>query len=441
MRKTKIICTIGPASENEATLTAMCQAGMNVARLNFSHGSHPEHKKKIDLIKQVREKLNLPIAIMLDTKGPEYRIGTFADGKVTIADGADFIFTVDDVVGDETKVSVNYKGLNKDLKPGNIVTVNNGMVNANAVLKTDLNLILYHSRLNPIGSVSYPYKGTFDGEGHVLKNAGAMLFGTTEGATIKNIGLESGRIDEDLSFAYHTGTLVGSCIDTAPTTISNCYSKVNLLSATKDAGGLVGKLYGTLSNCYYAGILRVSGVAGGLVGSSHSDSKSATIDHCYVASTQLKSSGTDTYCGALVGYMHGGSKILSCYSTETTDKLFGANNGEASQCEFRTEDEFASGSVCWALNDESESNPTWYQTLGEDAFPVLNSSRGIVIYKDNTYVNLGDNAIENITDDADRLVDVYDIRGNLIRKSVPANTSLEDLPHGIYIIDGAKVMH
>ena len=128
MRKTKIICTIGPASESEATLTAMCQAGMNVARLNFSHGSHPEHKKKIDLIKQVREKLDLPIAIMLDTKGPEYRIGMFENGRVTLADGQDFTFTVDDVMGDETRVSVNYKGLNKDLKPGNIVTVNNGMV-------------------------------------------------------------------------------------------------------------------------------------------------------------------------------------------------------------------------------------------------------------------------------------------------------------------------
>lgn len=70
MRKTKIICTIGPACENEETLTEMCLAGMNVARLNFSHGSHEEHQKKIDLIRQVREKLELPIAIMLDTKGP-----------------------------------------------------------------------------------------------------------------------------------------------------------------------------------------------------------------------------------------------------------------------------------------------------------------------------------------------------------------------------------
>ena len=128
MRKTKIICTIGPASENEEVLTQMCLAGMNVARLNFSHGTYPEHEKKIELIKRVREKLDLPIAIMLDTKGPEYRIKTFASGKVTIPTGADFTFTTEDVEGDETRVSVNYKNLNKDLKPGDTVTVNNGMV-------------------------------------------------------------------------------------------------------------------------------------------------------------------------------------------------------------------------------------------------------------------------------------------------------------------------
>ena len=128
MRKTKIICTIGPSSENEETLTQMCLAGMNVARLNFSHGTHEEHAKKIELIKRVRQKLGLPIAIMLDTKGPEYRIRTFASGKVMIPDGGAFTFTTDEVEGDETRVSVNYKALHKDLKPGDIVTVNNGMV-------------------------------------------------------------------------------------------------------------------------------------------------------------------------------------------------------------------------------------------------------------------------------------------------------------------------
>jgi len=128
MRKTKIICTIGPASENEEVLTQMCLAGMNVARLNFSHGTYPEHEKKIALVKKVREKLGLPIAILLDTKGPEYRIKTFASGKVEIREGQDFTFTVDEIEGDETRVSVNYKQLNKDLKPGDTVTVNNGMV-------------------------------------------------------------------------------------------------------------------------------------------------------------------------------------------------------------------------------------------------------------------------------------------------------------------------
>ena len=93
MRKKKIVCTIGPASNNEETLTQMCLAGMNVARLNFSHGNYAEHKKNIDLIKKVREKLGLPIAIMLDTKGPEYRIKTFKDGSVMLRDGDSSIFT------------------------------------------------------------------------------------------------------------------------------------------------------------------------------------------------------------------------------------------------------------------------------------------------------------------------------------------------------------
>ena len=128
MRKTKIICTIGPASSNEQTLTQMIQAGMNVARLNFSHGSYPEHKAKIELIKKVREKLNVPIPIMLDTKGPEYRIKTFKNEKVEVAEGAEFTFTTRDVEGDETIVSVTHGGLVRDLSVGDRVLVNNGLV-------------------------------------------------------------------------------------------------------------------------------------------------------------------------------------------------------------------------------------------------------------------------------------------------------------------------
>ena len=128
MRKTKIVCTIGPACGDEETLTQMCLAGMNVARLNFSHGTHEEHKQKIDLIKKVRQKLKMPIAIMLDTKGPEYRIKTFEGGKVTLKTGDTFAFTTEDVQGNAERVSVNYKGLIEDLAPGDTILLNNGLM-------------------------------------------------------------------------------------------------------------------------------------------------------------------------------------------------------------------------------------------------------------------------------------------------------------------------
>lgn len=183
MRKTKIICTIGPASENEEVLTQMCLAGMNVARLNFSHGTHAEHEKKIELIKHVREKLNMPIAIMLDTKGPEYRIKTFAEGKVELHEGDSFTFTVDEVEGDATKVSVNYKQLNKDLKPGNIVTVNNGMVKfeVQEIVGSDIRCkCLVGGTLSDRKSMSFPNKvmsGPYLGE----QDKADILFGIQHG--------------------------------------------------------------------------------------------------------------------------------------------------------------------------------------------------------------------------------------------------------------------
>ncbi len=183
MRKTKIICTIGPASENEETLTKMCLAGMNVARLNFSHGSHAEHAAKIALIKGVREKLGMPIPILLDTKGPEYRIGTFADGKALIAEGGDFTFTVDDVEGDGNRVSVNYKQLNRDLKPGNIITVNNGMVKfeVRAIEGADIHCkCLVGGVLSNRKSMSFPNK-VMSGPYLSEQDRADILFGIEQG--------------------------------------------------------------------------------------------------------------------------------------------------------------------------------------------------------------------------------------------------------------------
>ena len=161
MRKTKIVCTMGPSCNNEKIFTEMCKAGLNVARLNFSHASHDEHFKTIEMIKNVREKLSLPIAIMLDTKGPEYRIKTFKNSKITLNDGDIFTFTTRDVVGDEIHVGVNYSGLVDDLEIGDRILVNNGLVicEVREITKTDVICeVIIGGELSDRKSMSFPNK-------------------------------------------------------------------------------------------------------------------------------------------------------------------------------------------------------------------------------------------------------------------------------------------
>ncbi len=161
MRKTKIVCTIGPASTDEGIITQMCLAGMNVARLNFSHGSFEEHLERIELVKKVRKKLNLPIAILLDTKGPEYRIKTFQDGKVTLNAGDEFSFTTCDIKGDNKRVSVNYKGLINDLSVGDTILLNNGLLSFKVKALTDTDAVcevVIGGELSDKKSMSFPNK-------------------------------------------------------------------------------------------------------------------------------------------------------------------------------------------------------------------------------------------------------------------------------------------
>lgn len=161
MRKTKIICTIGPASDNEETLTKMIEAGMNVARCNFSHGDHPQHLARFNMIKRVRERLNLPIAIMLDTKGPEYRIGLFENNEIELKKDDKFIFTTDEVMGNKEMVSVSYKNLTKELNTGDRILVNNGLV-IFEVTKIEGNkiytVVLNGGKLSNRKSMSFPNK-------------------------------------------------------------------------------------------------------------------------------------------------------------------------------------------------------------------------------------------------------------------------------------------
>ena len=128
MRKTKIVCTIGPSSESPEMIEKLCLAGMNVARLNFSHGTHAEHKKRIEVIREVSARLNLPIAILLDTKGPEFRIRTFAGGRVALKAGDPFTFRSGDAPGDQTGVCVSFEGLHRDVRPGDHILVSNGLM-------------------------------------------------------------------------------------------------------------------------------------------------------------------------------------------------------------------------------------------------------------------------------------------------------------------------
>ena len=164
MRKTKIVCTIGPASDTEEKLRELMLAGMNVARLNFSHGTHEEHKVRIDRIKKVREELGLPVAILLDTKGPEYRIRTFEDGKIYLKEGDKFTFTTEQIVGNQEKVAVSYLDLPKDLDIGSKIYVNNGLVHFVVEELTDTDVIC---RVTAGGELSNRKSMSFPGK--VLK--------------------------------------------------------------------------------------------------------------------------------------------------------------------------------------------------------------------------------------------------------------------------------
>ena len=126
MLKTKIVCTLGPASRTEKVMTEMLRAGMNVARLNFSHGTHEYHKEMIETFRAARDKLGVPAAVMLDTKGPEVRLRTFQNGTATLREGATFTLTTEDVEGDDTRVSVSYADLPSQLKPGDRVLIDDG---------------------------------------------------------------------------------------------------------------------------------------------------------------------------------------------------------------------------------------------------------------------------------------------------------------------------
>lgn len=128
MRKTKIVCTLGPATKDENVLRRLIEEGMDVARLNFSHGTHEDHKERIEMVKKLRRELDKPVAILLDTKGPEIRTRDFQGGKVTVEDGQIFTLTPRELLGDNTVASITYKNLAKDIQVGTTILIDDGLI-------------------------------------------------------------------------------------------------------------------------------------------------------------------------------------------------------------------------------------------------------------------------------------------------------------------------
>lgn len=128
MRRTKIICTLGPATDGEGVLEQLAEDGMDVARFNFSHGTHQEQKVRLDKLKEIRERLDRPIAALLDTKGPEIRLCTFRNGKEELTEGQEFILTSKETEGTDHIVSVTYPELHRDVKPGDSILIDDGLV-------------------------------------------------------------------------------------------------------------------------------------------------------------------------------------------------------------------------------------------------------------------------------------------------------------------------
>ena len=161
MKKTKIICTLGPASNNRETLKALMENGMDIARFNFSHGDHEEQKGRVDMIKELREELDMPIAMLLDTKGPEIRTRLLKDGqKVKLEAGKQFVLGIGDFEGDSTKVAITYETLYKDVKPGNRILIDDGLIEleVKAIKETDIVCdILNGGELGEKKGVNVPY--------------------------------------------------------------------------------------------------------------------------------------------------------------------------------------------------------------------------------------------------------------------------------------------
>ncbi|MCR4921586.1 MAG: hypothetical protein K5945_07785 [Bacteroidaceae bacterium] len=303
----------------------------------------------------------------------------------------------------------------------------------------------------PIGTIEKPFSGTFDGHLLPITNIRHMLFGTTAGATITGVALESGHIEisSKSEYANHAGTIIGEAGTAAPTTLSYSYSKVNLTTTGGgDTGGISGKFFGTLNNCAYIGSISGDNTVGGLLGSS---SEAATPAHISDSYSYVEAfSGSGWYKDALVGWLHDNCTIENTFAIAGVGG-FGEHYLGTSTAKTVTKEVFASGEVAWDLNAPVLCLPTegpdipyfdapilWTQKIGSDAYPVLGGTEeaqaaGSIVYRD-SQGNFGNEPVGCGVEQlhlAGQVNAIYDLNGRKVNG--------ESLAKGIYIIGQKKV--
>ena len=239
MKKTKIVCTLGPSSCTKEVISAMYDAGMNVCRLNFSHGTHEEHAAKIKIIKELREERGIPLPILLDTKGPEFRTGRYENGKITLSAGDEFTFTTENILGNEKKVSVNYPYLCEVLKKGDTILLNNGLMEFEVLSVSDKEV----KTVVKIGGETRDHKSMFFPNKDLKldflseQDKSDLLFGIEQGIDFIALSFvsEKANIDEVREFLNANG---GEGIDLIAK-IENSSGVKNLESIVKASDGVM----------------------------------------------------------------------------------------------------------------------------------------------------------------------------------------------------------
>ena len=239
MKKTKIVCTLGPSSCTKEVISAMYDAGMNVCRLNFSHGTHEEHAAKIKIIKELREERGIPLPILLDTKGPEFRTGRYENGKITLSAGDEFTFTTENILGNEKKVSVNYPYLCEVLKKGDTILLNNGLMEFEVLSVSDKEV----KTVVKIGGETRDHKSMFFPNKDLKldflseQDKSDLLFGIEQGIDFIALSFvsEKANIDEVREFLNANG---GDGIDLIAK-IENSSGVKNLESIVKASDGVM----------------------------------------------------------------------------------------------------------------------------------------------------------------------------------------------------------